>query len=103
MRAFLAQLAERLPGIASAEVSASQSLFRAWRDPHTANQANLFHLLSSLLSAAVAALLPGFANQAEKLSIIPRTGGALGFTYIPPKTEDRWATRALSVRVSWLD
>ena len=39
----------------------------------------------------MAALLPGFANQAEKLSIIPRTGGALGFTYIPPKTEDRWA------------
>lgn len=44
---------------------------------------------SSSPSAAVAALLPGFAGQAEKLSIIPRTGGALGFTYIPPKTEDR--------------
>lgn len=25
----------------------------------------------------------------QKLSIIPRTGGALGFTYIPPNTEDR--------------
>ena len=25
----------------------------------------------------------------EKLSIIPRSGGALGFTYTPPKTEDR--------------
>ena len=25
----------------------------------------------------------------EKLSIIPRSGGALGFTYIPPLTEDR--------------
>lgn len=25
----------------------------------------------------------------EKLSIIPRSGGALGFTYIPPTTEDR--------------
>lgn len=28
-------------------------------------------------------------GQVDKLSIIPRTGGALGFTYIPPKTEDR--------------
>ncbi len=27
--------------------------------------------------------------QVEKLSIIPRSGGALGFTYTPPKTEDR--------------
>ncbi|PRW51101.1 ATP-dependent zinc metalloprotease FTSH chloroplastic isoform A [Chlorella sorokiniana] len=43
----------------------------------------------ALVATAVAALLPGFAGQAEKLSIIPRTGGALGFTYIPPKTEDR--------------
>lgn len=25
----------------------------------------------------------------DKLSIIPRSGGALGFTYIPPATEDR--------------
>lgn len=25
----------------------------------------------------------------EKLSIIPRSGGALGFTYTPPKSEDR--------------
>lgn len=46
-------------------------------------------MLHPCLCAAVAALLPGFAGQAEKLSIIPRTGGALGFTYIPPKTEDR--------------
>lgn len=27
--------------------------------------------------------------QVEKLSIIPRSGGALGFTYTPPKAEDR--------------
>lgn len=27
--------------------------------------------------------------QVEKLSIIPRSGGALGFTFTPPKTEDR--------------
>lgn len=27
--------------------------------------------------------------QVEKLSIIPRSGGALGFTYSPPKAEDK--------------
>jgi hypothetical protein len=32
----------------------------------------------------------GASGLVEKLSIIPRSGGALGFTYIPPKTEDRW-------------
>jgi len=42
----------------------------------------------ALVSTAVAKLLPGSAAVA-KLSIIPRTGGALGFTYIPPNTEDR--------------
>lgn len=42
----------------------------------------------ALVSTAVAALIPGSA-EVEKLSIIPRSGGALGFTYIPPKTEDR--------------
>lgn len=26
----------------------------------------------------------------QKLSILPRSGGALGFTYIPPTTEDRY-------------
>ena len=26
----------------------------------------------------------------QKLSILPRTGGALGFTYIPPTNEDRY-------------
>lgn len=29
-----------------------------------------------------------FVNQ--KLSILPRSGGALGFTYIPPTNEDRY-------------
>lgn len=42
----------------------------------------------ALVSTAVARLLPGSASV-QKLSIIPRTGGALGFTYIPPNTEDR--------------
>ena len=27
--------------------------------------------------------------QVEKLSIIPRSGGALGFTYTPPRSEDK--------------
>lgn len=40
------------------------------------------------MSTAVAMLVPGSASV-EKLSIIPRSGGALGFTYIPPNTEDR--------------
>lgn len=44
----------------------------------------------ALVSTAVARLLPATAGAVEKLSIIPRSGGALGFTYIPPKTEDRW-------------
>lgn len=42
----------------------------------------------ALVSTAVARLLPG-APEVEKLSIIPRSGGALGFTYMPPKAEDR--------------
>jgi hypothetical protein len=36
----------------------------------------------------VSRLLPG-SPEVERLSIIPRTGGALGFTYSPPKAEDR--------------
>ncbi|KAL4443397.1 hypothetical protein ABPG75_011134 [Micractinium tetrahymenae] len=43
----------------------------------------------ALVSTAVSAVLPGTHGLVEKLSIIPRSGGALGFTYIPPKTEDR--------------
>eukprot|EP00775_Hariotina_reticulata_P009472 gene9472-9637_t len=42
----------------------------------------------ALVGTAVSKLLPGSATV-QKLSIIPRTGGALGFTYIPPSTEDR--------------
>ncbi|KAI3426962.1 hypothetical protein D9Q98_006906 [Chlorella vulgaris] len=44
----------------------------------------------ALVATAVAAVMPsGASGLVEKLSIIPRSGGALGFTYIPPKTEDR--------------
>ena len=50
----------------------------------------------AVLAAAVAAVLPGSQGLVEKLSIIPRSGGALGFTYIPPKTEDRWACAELA-------
>lgn len=42
----------------------------------------------ALVSTAVSRLI-ATSGDVEKLSIIPRTGGALGFTYIPPKTEDR--------------
>ncbi|GBG61942.1 hypothetical protein CBR_g26105 [Chara braunii] len=42
----------------------------------------------AVVGTAVANILPGHP-RAEKLSIIPRTGGALGFTYIPPAKEDR--------------
>jgi cell division protease FtsH len=41
------------------------------------------------VSTAVSRLLPAASASVQKLSIIPRTGGALGFTYIPPNTEDR--------------
>ncbi|CAJ1960333.1 unnamed protein product [Sphenostylis stenocarpa] len=43
----------------------------------------------AVVGTAVAKLLPG-QPQVEKLSILPRSGGALGFTYIPPTTEDRY-------------
>ncbi|CAD7702088.1 unnamed protein product [Ostreobium quekettii] len=42
----------------------------------------------ALVGTAIARLLP-MAPEVEKLSIIPRTGGSLGFTYIPPAHEDR--------------
>ncbi|WIA09703.1 hypothetical protein OEZ85_009088 [Tetradesmus obliquus] len=42
----------------------------------------------ALVSTAVSKLIAG-SGAVAKLSIIPRTGGALGFTYIPPSTEDR--------------
>ena len=43
----------------------------------------------ALAAAAVAALLPlGAAPRVERLSIVPRSGGTLGFTYMP-QLEDR--------------
>ncbi|KZV36022.1 ATP-dependent zinc metalloprotease FTSH 7, chloroplastic [Dorcoceras hygrometricum] len=41
----------------------------------------------AVVGTAVANLLPG---QPRKLSILPRSGGALGFTYTPPTNEDRY-------------
>ncbi|XP_020525101.1 ATP-dependent zinc metalloprotease FTSH 7, chloroplastic isoform X1 [Amborella trichopoda] len=43
----------------------------------------------AVVGTAIANLLPG-QPRVEKLSILPRSGGALGFTYIPPTTEDRY-------------
>ncbi|KAF9598830.1 hypothetical protein IFM89_031498 [Coptis chinensis] len=43
----------------------------------------------AVVGTAVANLLSG-QPRVEKLSILPRTGGALGFTYTPPTTEDRY-------------
>ncbi|KAG6552906.1 hypothetical protein Mapa_005562 [Marchantia paleacea] len=43
----------------------------------------------AVVGTAVANLLPG-QTRVEKLSILPRTGGTLGFTYIPPGSEDRY-------------
>ncbi|EFJ30338.1 hypothetical protein SELMODRAFT_440261 [Selaginella moellendorffii] len=43
----------------------------------------------AVVGTAVANLLPG-QTRVEKLSILPRTGGTLGFTYIPPTSEDRY-------------
>lgn len=43
----------------------------------------------AVVGTAVANILSG-QPRVEKLSILPRTGGALGFTYTPPTTEDRY-------------
>ena len=43
----------------------------------------------AVVGTAVANLLPG-QPRVEKLSILPRSGGAQGFTYIPPGSEDRY-------------
>ncbi|KAL5710424.1 ATP-dependent zinc metalloprotease FTSH 9 [Ranunculus cassubicifolius] len=43
----------------------------------------------AVVGTAVAKLLSG-QPRVEKLSILPRSGGALGFTYTPPTTEDRY-------------
>ncbi|PRQ34406.1 putative ATPase, AAA-type, core, peptidase, FtsH, peptidase M41, FtsH extracellular [Rosa chinensis] len=43
----------------------------------------------AVVGTAIASLVAG-QPRVEKLSILPRTGGALGFTYTPPATEDRY-------------
>ncbi|KAK7301796.1 hypothetical protein RJT34_12671 [Clitoria ternatea] len=43
----------------------------------------------AVVGTAVAKLLSG-QPHVEKLSILPRSGGALGFTYTPPTNEDRY-------------
>eukprot|EP00850_Spirogloea_muscicola_P000495 SM000002S05575 [mRNA] locus=s2:941670:945782:- [translate_table: standard] len=43
----------------------------------------------AVVGTAVARILPG-QSRVEKLSIVPRSGGALGFTYIPPPSEERY-------------
>ena len=43
----------------------------------------------ALVASCAELLLPTQAASVDRLSIIPRSGGALGFTYMPPKTEDR--------------
>ncbi|OVA17662.1 Peptidase M41 [Macleaya cordata] len=43
----------------------------------------------AVVGTAVAKLLSG-QPRVEKLSILPRSGGALGFTYTPPTSEDRY-------------
>ncbi|KAH6836619.1 FTSH protease 9 [Perilla frutescens var. hirtella] len=43
----------------------------------------------AVVGTAVANLLSG-QSRVEKLSILPRSGGALGFTYTPPTAEDRY-------------
>lgn len=52
---------------------------------HCAAAVQLLQVGHALVSTAVSKILPGSA-PVQKLSIIPRTGGALGFTYIPPNT-----------------
>lgn len=44
----------------------------------------------AVVGTAVANLLPAGHARVEKLSILPRSGGTLGFTYIPPAAEDRY-------------
>ena len=43
----------------------------------------------AVVASVIHKILPQFTCPVERLSIVPRSGGALGFTYIPPKTEDR--------------
>jgi len=41
----------------------------------------------AIIGTAVSNLLPNLASEVEKLSIVPRSSGALGFTYIPPNDD----------------
>ena len=41
-----------------------------------------------MVASCVQLLLPAHMTSVERLSIIPRSGGSLGFTYMPPM-EDR--------------
>ena len=43
----------------------------------------------ALVATLVHKLLPQFTCPVDRLSIVPRSGGALGFTYTPAKSEDR--------------
>ena len=47
------------------------------------------HEVGHALSATAVSMLIPSCNPVERLSIIPRSGGALGFTYSPPVAEDR--------------
>lgn len=51
----------------------------------------------ALVGTTIARLVPG-SCEVEKLSIIPRVGGSLGFTYIPPSTDDRMLMFASEIR-----
>ena len=42
----------------------------------------------AIIGSALNTLMPNLASEVEKLSIVPRSSGALGFTYIPP-SDDR--------------
>jgi cell division protease FtsH len=52
----------------------------------------------ALLAAAAVSLLPGVASPVERLSIVPRSGGALGFAYTPQKADDRALMYDVEVR-----
>jgi ATP-dependent Zn protease len=52
----------------------------------------------AVLGAAASRLLPGVASSVERLSIVPRSGGALGFAYTPQKADDRALMYDVEVR-----
>jgi len=41
----------------------------------------------AIIGTAVANLIPNLSSEVEKLSIVPRSSGALGITYIPPNDD----------------